>query len=545
MVFICAAFTAVSAGVVSIFSLWTSADLPRGFITRQTIKGILFLALAAVSLYGVWRFRTESPQPSSPEPEHAPPSAATNTCLALTFLLAIILFIPNLSTYPWTAPDEMHHFVVARNIAEFGKYASGNPEIGFKVFDTMDSVGAPVLLPVAATLIAFKRNITAGRLVIAIYSLGFLVLIYFFTKPYFGPAQATAAIVLTVTGFGVAYLSRSLYGEIPAFFYLLLSLYLWRMALKKNRFTIAGFATGLAFGLAVLTKSFLIISLWALLGILAFDWLTFKRIKWPHVIGPATGAFLLLGAWWGIQAAYGHDVSGAGATTIAQYSPNLLFGLDHIHRPLQWLTTKPLALVVAALGMALALPRVFRNDYDPPTAVLFAIALLFTFWWIFFTPGQIVRYMWYSSTIGALFGGVFLAHIASLAHGKNTPWPKRIAVAAIVTVALWEGAGRTWVELKNIYLNDNNQYDIQVARHIETLPSGVDIKTTYWPMSLIVDFFTARQVHYANSLPKQLPENVVYITREPENTIQQNLPPTGKRYGHYVVYQNKNTSKIQ
>ena len=75
------------------------------------------------------------------------------------------------------------------------------------------------------------------------------------------------------------------------------------------------------------------------------------------------------------------------------------------------------------------------------------MAALFGFWWIFFTPGSIPRYMWYSGAIVAAFSGpmfVGLAtNMATSTHWRKAGWLMVIAAPQIAD-AIGSG-GMNWL----------------------------------------------------------------------------------------------------
>lgn len=89
----------------------------------------------------------------------------------LLAVLVCTLFLPRLDVYPWAAPDEVHHLTVAKNIAVHGAYASGHPDRGLDYFDTYDSVGGPVLLPVAGAFTVFGAGLGVARGVMVLFFL--------------------------------------------------------------------------------------------------------------------------------------------------------------------------------------------------------------------------------------------------------------------------------------------------------------------------------------------------------------------------------------
>ncbi|MDK1021872.1 MAG: DegT/DnrJ/EryC1/StrS family aminotransferase [Candidatus Hydrogenedentes bacterium] len=195
-VFVCSAFAA-GAGCV-VMALYLKGDFIEapGFFARLAAKTAL-LTLLAVS--AGWRVRRAAPLClRNGLSEHDEPRATSWTfaVLFIAFALSMLLVLPNLSAYPWPAPDETHHLIVARNLAEHGAYASGHPDDAFTYFDPYDSVGAPVILPVAAVFSLNGTGLAGARIVIAFSYLILCVLVFLVMRRPFGPTAAACAVLM-------------------------------------------------------------------------------------------------------------------------------------------------------------------------------------------------------------------------------------------------------------------------------------------------------------------------------------------------------------
>lgn len=508
--FMCASFGALAAWVSVGASAMSGIEDPPGFLMRQLLKGLI---LAAIAVLSVLLFIQIYPRGLLDRNVSPTAKVSLHTLLPLLLLLSVaaIVAFPNIGRYPGMTPDEMHHLTIARNLAEFGRYASGNPAKGFHDFDTYDSVGPPVIAPAAAAFLLARPNIEAGRSVIATYFLAYCAAVFFLFLPAFGRQAAAGAVALTFIGFGTIYLARSLYGEIPAFFYFVSGLLAWRASIRGLYSWPFAIVAGVCLGLAILTKTFLVISACAFLGVIVYDRVSHGKIGAPSIFGPAVGVVGTMALWWLIQNTAGHDVGKAGANTILLYRSNLLFGLESVDRPVLWLLTRPITWIFGAASMILVIPHIFRDKYDPALAVFFIVGLLFIFWWIFFTPGQILRYTWYTGAVAAGFSGVLIASLLQRVTRSTQSWPVRAAFALLAALALWENAGHTRNELQRVYTADETGPEKAVVRYVQSLPPGIEVRTAHWPLSGIINFHTMRDTAVAETAPEVVRAGEVFI----------------------------------
>ena len=493
-VLMCAAFTAAASWLLVVLHLLKGLGESGGFTVRLFLKGAVFTGVTLSSGWGLWRFRQKLPHsvPEAAEPLDARRLDVVGLVAALAFAAALVL--PRLDTYPWAAPDEVHHLQVARNLAVHGLYASGNPDKGFRIFDTYDSVGAPVIVPVAGAFRLLGVGLKPARLVMAAYYVILCLAVYALVKPVWGSAAAAAGLAVMTMGFGSVYLGRTLYGEAPALAFLALGLLAWRKGLEARGAVRWGLAAGIAFGLAILCKSIMVLSAFAFAGALAFDLVSFRRIGWRHVLAPAGGIVLVVGAWWAIQSVAAHDVADAAGNTLAVYQHNLLFGVRSAVHGLAWIAQEPVTALWIAAAMALAVPTIFCRRYDPALVALFLMAILYAFWWVFFTPGRIPRYVWYSYAVGGVFAGIMAWRaLHDAADRRRGVFARGLCLAVTLCVAV-PAVARVSSEFGRVYALDDMADDAALARCVDALPRETKVATTYWPVAGTLDFLTGRNV---------------------------------------------------
>ncbi len=538
---ICAAFTAVASLVVWVLFVGFGIEEEPGFLVRVAFKAVLFggvACLAPVSLHALLKRLDLSDVPS-----RAAQAGSWTSRVGLAVVLAgVVLFVgARLDSYPTVLPDEAHHLIVARNLAVHGVYGSGHPDSEFVWFDSYDSVGPPVIGLVAAAFRIGGHGVTTGRLVMAAYFVWLCLVVYSFCKPVFGATAAVFGTAALSMAWGSVYLGRSLYGEAPALLFLLTALMLWRVALDGKRPVVFGVMAGGAFGLAVLCKYFIVLVLWCFLGCLVYDRLTFRRIKWRHILPAAVGAAAVPALWWSIQGALDPGSTGGAWGLISMYRHNLLFGLRSADAPLRWLLEGPQGTVVllGALAMMWLLPEVFRRKYDPPTVVVFLFVPFLTYWWVFFTPGNIPRYLWYALALGSMFTGIAALRLFEQAW-RGRASDRRRAICAVAACALLFPTVRHAVwEARCVVQRDDTRHDRALAEYVRALPEDCRVASSYWPVPRLLNFLADRHVHRVAATPEgRIGYDVVIIDKKTQaDLLDGNMP--AEEIGRYAILLNK------
>ncbi|MBI5095086.1 MAG: glycosyltransferase family 39 protein [Candidatus Hydrogenedentes bacterium] len=499
-VFACAGFAGVGAGTLAALHGLTGVPSESDLVLKLAVKSVLFVLTAVLCLLAVrhWLPRTLEDKPgASPEEE-----ATWRTRLALfgALGLAAALAFPRLGAWPSLQPDETHHLIVARNLAVYGKYASGSPDKGFIYRDPYDSVGPPVLGPVAMAFGLTGNSLPAARSVMACYYLALCAALYFLFKPVFGPAGAVSGLFMLQGAFGSVYLARTLYGEVPALFYLVMALVLWRRAIGRPGFSWEGFLAGGCFAFMIFCKAFLFISLWAITAAWLYDRLAHRIIRWRHVVWPAVGA-LLTGSVVTLTLSFFPSPS---QSTIAQivgyYEHYLMFGFKSVPVTLAWVCSRPIETLGAIAAMAAAVPVLFHRRYDPAAAALFFLAPLLAFWWIFFTPGNIPRYTFYSSTIGALFAGALVWNALRQARDSERSILWRCAAGGVALLLAVAAEERCRPEMRGVYFVDEARDDRELAAYVAALPRDTSVATTHWPLEKMMTLLADRYVPLISSV---------------------------------------------
>ena len=497
--FICAAFSGISALMLALFS---STLVSQGVLvepSRLVIKGVLFCVFCfgwLLLLCKLKKGRGGAAGVDALRPRDLSCLGGSRALCLVGLTVAAALVLPNLTRYPFPEPDEAHHLNVARNVAVHGAYASGRPESGFTYFDPYDSVGPAVILPVALCFRMAGVGILSARAAIAVSFLLLCGVAFFFMLPVYGTSGSLAAVLMLIGMPGSIYLARALYGEVPAFLFLLVGLMAWRMALRDGGSGAAfwGVLSGAAVGGMLLAKAVFVLLIWPATGVILYDWMTFRRIRWVHIVAPGGGAGAIMLMWWASQHLLGESASGNVLGTLGLYAHYFMFGFHSVPVALGWLVRHPLLLAGGGGAMGWSLPRLFGERYDPALALLFLSIPFFTYWWVFFTPGSIARYMWYPSVGAGLLIGPMCWEMVRRAWSGGGAIPKRVLLATVVFLLVLPMTWETVRQVVWVSSHDDMRDLRMLAGYVEQLPKETSIAVTHWPLERTLDFLTDRPV---------------------------------------------------
>ncbi|MBX3176877.1 MAG: glycosyltransferase family 39 protein [Candidatus Hydrogenedentes bacterium] len=494
--FVCTAFTAAGAIVLIGYTRANpdldAIQLPGGLLVRA----VLFSLATAAAAAAVWALRGPETAPRDARPEYRAPGAWGRPGLALVAVLVAtaVLLSARVSIYPWAAPDEVHHLVVARNLALHGSYASGHPDAGFLYFDSFDSVGPTVIAPIALAFRAFGLDLAVARHVMVAFFLLLCLAQYFLARRLFAPWTAVASVALLVGTVSSTYLGRTLYGEVPAYAFLLLGLLAWGAALERPRAMGYGLLAGFLVAAAVLTKTILALVAFSFLGAWLYDRATDRAIRWPHVLWPVAGGLATMGAWALIQRWHAPANADPGGV-LAIYQHYLLFGVGSAGRAFQHaILPHPVTHLAMLAVLALAIASGFRGPRRLPALVLLLFAVFMGYWWFFFTPGHLHRYLWNSYAILALFAAPWLCR--ALAELARPEFPARRRIAALACAILLAAPQARWIafQAREIATNSEMHPEYALIGAVEALPADQRIATDVERLPGLLHFFAGRRV---------------------------------------------------
>lgn len=185
--------------------------------------------------------------------------AIQGVILVFAFGLLVFLATYHLTWFPKTWFDEGMNLVVAKNVAEFGRYVQSPASP--VVFDATISTGPTVILPISFVFTLFGAGLLQARAVMVAYLIATTLGIYTVARQFFGATVAAITVILlsAVGPAGLFVNGRDVLGEVPAlgFLYWGVGLLIWSRTRSKSAFAgiVSCLCVGLLFGLAVLTKN--------------------------------------------------------------------------------------------------------------------------------------------------------------------------------------------------------------------------------------------------------------------------------------------------
>lgn len=215
------------------------------------------------------------------------------------FLIVFFLFVFffRLAEYPAPWFDEGSHLHVAKNFALNGIYADYSSE-RIRYFGPAVGVGPTILVPIAAAFRVFGVSIPLARIVIVVYGLLGLIAFGLLALRFLSRSAALLSVIVLLLSPGIDYLyhSRTVLGEVPGLFFLLLGLWIWTK--PGTRTLIEQVAVGMLMGLACVTKNQYAVSI---LPAIFLAWIAdlvwYRQRGWRDFVVPGGVAGLMFGIW--------------------------------------------------------------------------------------------------------------------------------------------------------------------------------------------------------------------------------------------------------
>ena len=274
--------------------------------------------------------------------------------------------------------------------------------------------------------------------------------------------------------------------------------------------------------------AFPIIAVWLM------DRLTRKEIPYAAVCAPAVGAIAVLGSWAAITMHYSY-LKSEDISMLVYYRHSLMFGLQSVGNATHWFLESP----VYTWGLVATVVWFIRHGAQvnarPSVWVLFMVAALYLFWWFFYTPGTLPRYLWYScAAIGIFMGPALLIGWNSLRH-RELVWTKRAIAAGFMCVVLVPASVRLWNQANRNAFQDNTLDERNLAEYLGQTDSEIRIATGYPPAVWSIDFFTGRNVEQIDFTASSTVSYDLLVLEKTYNMVRpKSVKPT--EIGRYLVY---------
>lgn len=313
-------------------------------------------------------------------------------------------------------------------------------------------------------------------------------------QDFWGRREAVLSVAITTLSFGTIYLARSLYGEVPALMFLVWSMVCWGRSFHSDRGNALAVASGVLWGLGILAKSFLFLSVFPIIGVWLYDRLTTKQISAKQILLPGVGGLSVLGTWYVTTAYYSYLVT-EEISMVFLYRHYLMFGLPSSRNGFEWFANQPVYSASLLVIVLYAIPQLFERIQNPALRVSLLSSELYLFWWIFYTPASIFRYMWYSCAIVGIFSGPMILRGYRAVRDSASP-PRQRIVFLLAGVSVLIPCGYRLVEqLGLIYMQDEAADERDLAEYLRSLPEDVFIASAYWPIGMSMDFMAQRNIH--------------------------------------------------
>ncbi|KKW37764.1 hypothetical protein A2454_03195 [Candidatus Peribacteria bacterium RIFOXYC2_FULL_55_14] len=165
-------------------------------------------------------------------------------------VFGLFFFVREFGTFPAAWTDDSLFMIVAREIAQGNGYALPILEHSWK-YPYILAVGPTVILPSAISMMIFGESIASARLPMMLYLMGTSVSLYVFSYRIAGKQQARFATALLLSLSAFVNTGKTVMGEVPGIFFLLLALVFFTKPERKLWNTVI---CGFAIGLSVITK---------------------------------------------------------------------------------------------------------------------------------------------------------------------------------------------------------------------------------------------------------------------------------------------------
>ncbi|HOJ34144.1 MAG TPA: hypothetical protein PKY35_00805 [Candidatus Hydrogenedentes bacterium] len=489
----CAGFASSGALVVFAYHFIVVSPKDVVFLTRLLAKVLVFGGISFTAGY-VLKSTSARPRPLDVvEPRTMNGRRSLLVQFFVIVCLAAVFVLPNLDKYPFPEPDEMHHLIVSRNLCEYGEYASGHPETGFIRFDSYDSVGPTLLIPIAALFRVAGVHLKTARLVVGLFFISLCLVSGAFARRYWNTRYFVVPVICLIGAIHSVYLGRTVYGEVPALLFFLLSLHFWDKS-QSNTAPSKVFAVlaGVFLGMTLLAKLFFLIIVWPLFGAMYYEYCKAKKISYSSSIIVMVTSLFIVFIWWLAQEILGDTQN--SADMMGMYQTFLVFGFDSTKAALRWFFTRPLLTISWCITILLFIPLVMNQADGFPSRVMLLYVVFFLFWWIFFTPGHISRYLWYSSATLGLMGGQVVEQLAKRWLQENRRPLRRLGYIALTGLVCMPYGGQLLDQGRLVYVADETSDLRELTHFIEQLPENARVATTFWPLERSLNFLTGRAI---------------------------------------------------
>ena len=407
-------------------------------------------------------------------------------------LLAAVLLLVHLPTFPAPWFDEGLNLNAAAMLAQTGQYALPDSD-GPRIMDPAIQTGPVLILPIALAFRIFGVGLLQARLVVVAFSFCALLAYLAAARRLIGLGAALLAILALLAGNGnpsTSFLpmARQTLGEVAALGLLLGGTACWWRALTvPTQARVLLCVTGLAFGLAMQTKSQVLVVFpvaWAALCLA--DRCFYRKATWAAFLLPAVVSLFTVGAWYLAQrlmvsAAQYEDHSailreGFSIHIVSFSGANIRRALSSLWHVGFFVWGAPSLLY----GLLCARKRTFES-------LLHASLLLFTVLWLaWFVMCSIgwARYAFLPLVLTPIWSAGLITTALSQLR-MQTPFLRRLGVAAVCAITALVVTWNAGTTAQKIFGTQNNDFALFGAYLRTALPANTVVESWEWELDLI------------------------------------------------------------
>jgi hypothetical protein len=238
---------------------------------------------------------------------------------------------------------------------------------------------------------------------------------------------------------------------------------------------------------------------------------------------------------WSLVLSYFQYLVTEDLSTLIYYRHYLMFGLPSSMNAVNWFAGQPIYSLSLLSILLLTIPLLFGRTPNPALRVLLLTGILYLFWWIFYTPATIFRYMWYTCAILAIFSGPLIMNAYRTMRSSGNSMGKRLCCMVAILLILIPGGERLITQLDLIYVQDQAGDDRDLAEYVNRLPEETEIATAFWPLRKSLDFMTNRNVHVIEDLSQIDDKFDVIIYNVGVNPVDADTLEHAYRIGRYAI----------
>lgn len=366
-------------------------------------------------------------------------AAAERVLVILGLLLVLFASTYKLSESPAIWYDEGFYTQLSMNVARgHGQVLQIAPDTYVSSWGV--TLGYPLVAPVALFYKAFGFGVLQGRAVMPFFILGLVVASWFFVRRLYGRGPALAALFLLGT-FPVLYGNgKTVLGEVPGLFFLVLALHallsLERSDWRDMRWYVAA---GIATALCVVTKPIYLLLLPAgFVALLVTG--AFMRLQWRGALAGAAALIALMVLWIYLEIGPGDSFASVLAyyANPYEYTPGGVVHLiiENLLRFVKEMNPLYTLLLVGSwmVGGMLRLRAKERITAAEWTAFAFSVLVILAFlrtpgWYRYFFPATIVGFLFAPYAVQYIYDALSRA-MPTLARSRS------VLVVLVIFLAL-------------------------------------------------------------------------------------------------------------